>query len=52
MGSTVSVLDKVAQKSLPELVERANVRLTEGEIIGSIIVVPPTKADSNDRSVV
>jgi len=37
MGSTVSVLEKAAQKSLPELVDRANVKLTEGEISGLLL---------------
>jgi len=34
MGFTVSVLEKAAQKSLPELADRVNVKLTEGEISG------------------
>jgi len=37
MGSTVSVLEKAAQKSLPELADRANVKLTEGEISGLLL---------------
>jgi len=37
MGSTVSVLEKVALKSLLELVDRANVKLTEGEISGLLL---------------
>jgi len=37
MGSTVSVLEKVVQKSLPELADRANVKLTEGEISGLLL---------------
>jgi len=37
MGSTVSVLEKAVQKSLPELVDRVNVKLTEGEISGLLL---------------
>ena len=37
MGSTVSVLEKTVQKSLPELADRANVKLTEGEISGLLL---------------
>jgi len=37
MGSTVSVLEKAAQKSLPELADQANVKLTEGEISGLLL---------------
>jgi len=37
MGSTVSVLEKAAQRSLPELADRANVKLTEGEILGLLL---------------
>jgi len=37
MGFTVSVLEKAAQKSLPELADRVNVKLTEGEISGLLL---------------
>jgi len=37
VGSTVSVLEKAAQKCLLELVDRANVKLTEGEISGLLL---------------
>jgi len=37
MGSTVSVLEKAAQKSLPELADRADAKLTEGEISGLLL---------------
>jgi len=37
MGSTVSVLENAAQKSLPELADRANVKLTERGISGLLL---------------
>jgi len=37
MGSTVSVSEKAAQEKPAELADRANVKLTEGEISGLLL---------------